>query len=55
MVIIEVAPDSPAAERELRPGDVIVEVQQERVTTPAGGAGAHGARCAGRTARPRCC
>lgn len=35
VVIVEVAPDSPAAERELRPGDVIVEVQQERVTTPA--------------------
>jgi len=35
VVIVEVAPDSPGAERELRPGDVIVEVQQERVTTPA--------------------
>ncbi|MBR0651399.1 DegQ family serine endoprotease [Roseomonas terrae] len=35
VVIVEVAPGSPAAERELRPGDVIVEVQQERVTTPA--------------------
>ncbi|WP_188970769.1 DegQ family serine endoprotease [Neoroseomonas lacus] len=35
VVIVEVAPNSPAAERELRPGDVIVEVQQERVTTPA--------------------
>ncbi|MBL6457305.1 DegQ family serine endoprotease [Belnapia sp. T6] len=34
VVIMEVAPDSPAAERELRPGDVIVEVQQERVTSP---------------------
>ncbi len=34
MVILEVAPGSPAAERDLRPGDVIVEVQQERVTTP---------------------
>lgn len=34
VVITEVAPGSPAAERELRPGDVIVEVQQERVTTP---------------------
>jgi serine protease Do len=34
VVIMEVAPGSPAAERELRPGDVIVEVQQERVTTP---------------------
>ena len=34
VVIMEVAPDSPAAERELRPGDVIVEVQQERVATP---------------------
>jgi serine protease Do len=29
-----VAPNSPGAERELRPGDVIVEVQQERVGTP---------------------
>ncbi|WP_135465967.1 DegQ family serine endoprotease [Crenalkalicoccus roseus] len=34
VVITEVLPDSPAAERDLRPGDVIVEVQQERVTTP---------------------
>ena len=34
VVIMEVAPDSPAAERELAPGDVIVEVQQERVNTP---------------------
>ena len=34
VVITEVAPGSPAAERELRPGDVIVEVQQERVSTP---------------------
>jgi len=35
VVIVEVAPNSPAAERDLRPGDVIVEVQQERVNTPA--------------------
>lgn len=34
VVITEVSPGSPAAERELRPGDVIVEVQQERVNTP---------------------
>jgi serine protease Do len=34
VVITEVAPGSPGAERELRPGDVIVEVQQERVTSP---------------------
>ncbi|WP_332837729.1 DegQ family serine endoprotease [Roseomonas rubea] len=34
VVIVEVAPNSPAAERELRPGDVIVEVQQQRVNTP---------------------
>ncbi len=34
-MIVEVAPNSPAAERELRPGDVIVEVQQERVNSPA--------------------
>jgi serine protease Do len=34
VVITEVSPGSPAAERELRPGDVIVEVQQERVGTP---------------------
>jgi serine protease Do len=34
VVIVEVAPDSPAAERELRPGDVIVEVQQQQVSTP---------------------
>jgi len=35
VVIVEVAPGSPAAERDLRPGDVIVEVQQQRVNTPA--------------------
>ncbi len=35
VVILEVTPGSPAAERDLRPGDVIVEVQQERVATPA--------------------
>ena len=34
VVIVEVAPNSPAAERELRPGDVVVEVQQERVNSP---------------------
>ena len=34
VVIVEVAPNSPAAERELRPGDVVVEAQQERVNTP---------------------
>ncbi|MBR0666910.1 DegQ family serine endoprotease [Roseomonas hellenica] len=33
VVIVDVAADSPAAERDLRAGDVIVEVQQERVTT----------------------
>jgi len=35
VVITEVTPGSAAAERELRAGDVIVEVQQERVNTPA--------------------
>jgi serine protease Do len=35
VVIVEVAPDSPGAERDLRAGDVIVEVQQERVNTVA--------------------
>ena len=34
VAIVEVAPNSPSAERELRPGDVILEVQQERVNTP---------------------
>jgi serine protease Do len=34
VVITDVAPNSPGAERELRPGDVIVEVQQERVNSP---------------------
>ncbi len=34
VVVVEVAPDSPAAERGLAPGDVIVEVQQQRVNTP---------------------
>jgi serine protease Do len=34
VVITEVVPGGNAAERDLRPGDVIVEVQQERVNTP---------------------
>jgi serine protease Do len=34
VLITEVASGSNAAERDLRPGDVIVEVQQERVNTP---------------------
>ncbi|MCS6892806.1 MAG: PDZ domain-containing protein, partial [Rhodovarius sp.] len=34
VVVVEVAPGGPAAERDLRPGDVILEVQQERVSTP---------------------
>jgi len=34
VVVTEVSPNTPAAEREIRPGDVIVEVQQERVNTP---------------------
>jgi serine protease Do len=34
VVVTEVMPNTPAAEREIRAGDVIVEVQQERVTTP---------------------
>jgi serine protease Do len=35
VVITDVAQDSPAAERGVRPGDVIVEVQQAPVNTPA--------------------
>ncbi len=35
VVITGVAPDSPASERGLKPGDVIVEVQQGAVATPA--------------------
>jgi serine protease Do len=34
VVITDVAPNGPASERGLKPGDVIVEVQQEEVTTP---------------------
>ena len=34
VVVTEVAPGGAAAERDLRPGDVIVEVQQERVSSP---------------------
>ncbi|WP_342452904.1 Do family serine endopeptidase [Pararoseomonas indoligenes] len=34
VLITEVDPNGPAGERDLRPGDVIVEVQQERVNTP---------------------
>jgi serine protease Do len=35
VVVTDVSPNSPAAERGLKPGDVIVEVQQGEVTTPA--------------------
>jgi len=34
VVIVDVAPKSSATEKGLKPGDVIVEVQQEEVTTP---------------------
>ena len=34
VVVTDVAPDGPAANRGLKPGDVIVEVQQEPVATP---------------------
>ena len=35
VVITDVTPDSPAAQRGLKAGDVIVEVQQEQVNSPA--------------------
>jgi serine protease Do len=34
VAVVDVLPNSSAAEREIRAGDVIVEVQQERVNTP---------------------
>jgi serine protease Do len=34
VVITEVKPDSPAAQKNVKPGDVIVEVTQEKVTQP---------------------
>ena len=34
VVVTDVAPDSPAAEKNLRPGDVIVQVQNQSVKTP---------------------
>lgn len=34
VAVVDVLPNSPASEREIRAGDVIVEVQQERVNTP---------------------
>lgn len=33
VVVVDVTGGSPAAEREIRPGDIVLEVQQERVTT----------------------
>ena len=35
VVITDVSPDTPAAEHGLKPGDVIMEVQQGEVTSPA--------------------
>jgi len=34
VVIIEVKPNSPAAQKDVKPGDVIVEVTQEKVKQP---------------------
>jgi serine protease Do len=34
VIITDVKPDSPAAQKKVRPGDVIVEVTQEKVTQP---------------------
>ncbi|HVI88559.1 MAG TPA: DegQ family serine endoprotease [Dongiaceae bacterium] len=34
VVVVDVDPDGPAAEKDLRPGDVIVEVDQKAVETP---------------------
>jgi serine protease Do len=33
VVVVDVTAGSPAGEREIRPGDIVLEVQQERVTT----------------------
>jgi serine protease Do len=34
VVVTDVTPDSPAAEKNFRPGDVIVQVQNQNVHTP---------------------
>jgi serine protease Do len=34
VVVVEVKPNSPAAEKDVKPGDVIVEVTQEKVRQP---------------------
>ena len=34
VIITEVKPDSPAAQKDVKPGDVIVEVTQEKVKQP---------------------
>ncbi|SKA33651.1 serine protease Do [Enhydrobacter aerosaccus] len=34
VIVTRVAPDSPAAEKQLQPGDVIIEVDQKAVTSP---------------------
>jgi serine protease Do len=34
VVVVDVKPNSPAAEKDVKPGDVIVEVTQEKVRQP---------------------
>ncbi len=52
VVITDVSPDSSAAERGLKAGDVIVEVQQGEVDDTRRRAAEGGRACARRTASP---
>ena len=40
VVITQVSPNSPAADKGIKEGDVVVEINQEPVAAPADGAGA---------------
>ena len=55
VVVTKVAPNSPAAEKQLQAGDVILEVDQKPVTTPAGSRRPRRQAAAGRRSARSCC